>query len=66
VHGTVVGRTSGAATNDARFYARRGMPAICYGPNGRDLHAVDEAVEAASILAGARTLTRLIPHWLHA
>ena len=57
--------SSGAATNDARFYARRGIPAVCYGPNGRNLHAVDEAVEIASILAGARTLTRLLPSWLH-
>jgi acetylornithine deacetylase len=57
--------SSGSATNDARFYARRGIPAVCYGPNGRNLHAVDEAVEVASIVAGARTLSRLIPHWLH-
>jgi acetylornithine deacetylase len=57
--------SSGSATNDARFYARRGIPAVCYGPRGRNLHAVDEAVEVASIVAGARTLTRLIPHWLH-
>jgi acetylornithine deacetylase len=57
--------TSGSATNDARFYARRGMSAVCYGPRGRNLHAVDEAVEVSSIVAGARTLARLIPHWLH-
>jgi acetylornithine deacetylase len=57
--------SSGSATNDARFYARRGIPAVCYGPHGRNLHAVDEAVEVASIVAGARTLTRLIPRWLH-
>jgi acetylornithine deacetylase len=57
--------SSGSATNDARFYARRGIPAVCYGPKGRNLHAVDEAVEVASMLAGARTLTRLIPTWLH-
>jgi acetylornithine deacetylase len=57
--------SSGSATNDARFYARRGIPAVCYGPRGRNLHAVDEAVEVASIVAGARTLTRLVPHWLH-
>jgi acetylornithine deacetylase len=57
--------SSGSATNDARFYARRGIPAVCYGPNGRNLHAVNEAVELASIAEGARTLTRLIPRWLH-
>jgi acetylornithine deacetylase len=57
--------TSGSATNDGRFYARRGIPAVCYGPRGRNLHAVDESVELSSIVAGARTLTRLIPRWLH-
>jgi acetylornithine deacetylase len=64
-HGGDTARTSGSATNDARFYVRRGIPAICYGPTGRNLHAVDEAVEVASIAAAARTLTRLIPAWLH-
>jgi acetylornithine deacetylase len=64
-HGSATGRTSGSATNDARFYARRGISAVCYGPTGRNLHAVDEAVEVASIAAAARTLTRLIPRWLH-
>jgi acetylornithine deacetylase len=65
VHGAETTSSSGSATNDARFYARRGIPAVCYGPHGRNLHAVDEAVEIASIAEGARTLTRLIPHWLH-
>jgi acetylornithine deacetylase len=64
-HGSATDRTSGSATNDARFYARRGISAVCYGPTGRNLHAVDEAVEVASIAAAARTLTRLIPRWLH-
>jgi acetylornithine deacetylase len=64
-HGTGTVRTSGAATNDARFYARRGTSAVCYGPTGRNLHAADEAVELASIPAAARTIARLIPAWLH-
>ncbi len=64
-HGTQAASSSESATTDARFYARRGIPAVCYGPNGRNLHAVDEAVEVASIAAGARTLSRLIPDWLH-
>jgi acetylornithine deacetylase len=64
-HAAEATSSSGSATNDARFYARRGIPAVCYGPTGRNLHAVDEAVEVASIAAGARTLSRLIPTWLH-
>jgi acetylornithine deacetylase len=64
-HRGTTSRSSGSATNDARFYARRGTSAICYGPTGRNLHAIDEAIEVASITAAARTLTRLIPRWLH-
>ena len=64
-HGDDPSMTSGSATNDGRFYVRRGIPAVCYGPRGRNLHAVDESVELSSIVAGARTLTRLIPRWLH-
>ena len=52
VHGEETTSSSGSATNDARFYARRGIPAVCYGPHGRNLHAVDEAVEIASIAEG--------------
>ena len=49
---------------------RASTPAVASRPSvtarhGRNLHAVDEAVEIASIAEGARTLTRLIPHWLH-
>ena len=57
--------TSGSATNDARFYARRGISAVCFGPTCCNIHGVDEGVEIASIAAGARTLARLIPAWLH-
>ena len=65
LHGETPTPHSGPATNDARFYARRGVSAVCFGPRGRNLHGVDEAVEIASLATGARTLTRLIPHWLH-
>ena len=39
-------------------------PALCYGPRVRNIHGVDEAVELASIVAGARTLTRFIPEFM--
>jgi acetylornithine deacetylase len=52
----------GSATSDARFYLNQaGVPAICYGPRGVNLHGVDEAVDLSSIVAGARTYARLIP-----
>jgi acetylornithine deacetylase len=54
-----------ASTTDARHYRNElGLPALCYGPRVRDIHGVDEAVELASIVAGARTLTRFIPAFM--
>ena len=62
VHGSAPGAYRLASTTDARHYVNElGMPALCYGPRVRDIHGVDEAVELASIVAGARTLTRFIP-----
>jgi acetylornithine deacetylase len=53
------------ATTDARFYLNQaGVPALCFGPRTRGMHGVDEAVELASIAAGARTLARLMVAWM--
>jgi acetylornithine deacetylase len=49
------------STTDARIYLNQfGVPAIAYGPTARNIHAADEAVELASITAGARTLARFL------
>jgi acetylornithine deacetylase len=53
------------ATTDARFYLNEaGVPALCFGPCTRGMHGVDEAVELASIAAGARTLARFMAAWM--
>ncbi|MGZ4414561.1 MAG: ArgE/DapE family deacylase [Gaiellaceae bacterium] len=53
------------ATTDARFYANQfGLPAVCYGPRARNIHGIDEAVELASIIEGARVLARFIVSWV--
>jgi acetylornithine deacetylase len=50
-----------ATTTDARTYlGRAGIPAICYGPRTARIHGIDEGVELASIVAGARTLARFL------
>lgn len=50
-----------ATTTDARTYLNRaGVPAICYGPRTTRIHGIDEGVELASIVAGARTLARFL------
>lgn len=49
------------ATTDARFYLNQfGVPALAYGPRARNIHAIDEAVELASIVTGAKALARFI------
>jgi acetylornithine deacetylase len=49
------------STTDARIYLNQfGVPAVAYGPVARNIHAIDEAVELDSIVAGARTLARFL------
>ncbi len=61
VHGTSPRRLAIGSTTDARYYLNQfGRPALVYGPLARNIHGADEAVELASIVAGARTLARFI------
>ncbi|HSL33774.1 MAG TPA: ArgE/DapE family deacylase [Candidatus Limnocylindrales bacterium] len=63
-HGADPGSVALASTTDARIYINRfGIPAACYGPRTERIHGIDEAVELASIVAGARTLARFIARW---
>jgi acetylornithine deacetylase len=51
----------GTATTDARTYLNHfAVPAISYGPRVRNIHGIDEAVEVASIVTGARVLSRFM------
>jgi acetylornithine deacetylase len=64
-HGAPPDVVSIDATTDARFYLNDAdVPALCYGPRTRGMHGVDEAVELASIAAGARTLARFMAGWM--
>jgi acetylornithine deacetylase len=52
------------STADARYYLNQfGRPALAYGPEARNIHAVGEAVELASIVRGAQTLARFIARY---
>ena len=60
-HGAEPARFPLGSTTDARIYLNQfGVPAVAYGPVARNIHAVDEAVELASIVAGARALARFL------
>lgn len=63
-HGRTPDMVGTAGTTDARFYRNQlGIPALCYGPRVVNMHAADERVELASIVAGARTLARFLHSW---
>ncbi len=63
-HGRTPALVTTAGTTDARFYRNQlGIPALCYGPRVENMHAADERVELASIVAGARTLARFVHRW---
>jgi acetylornithine deacetylase len=55
------------STTDARFYLNQfRRPALAYGPVARNIHAIDEAVELASIVRGAQTMARFIARFFAA
>ena len=60
-HGSLPARYMVGSTTDARFYVNDfGVPAVCFGAIGHDLHGIDESVDLQSILDAARTLARFI------
>ncbi|MGZ4155078.1 MAG: M20/M25/M40 family metallo-hydrolase, partial [Actinomycetota bacterium] len=64
VHGERPEVVAMGSTTDARYYLNGfDTPALCYGPKARNIHSLDEAVELASIVDGARALARLIASW---
>jgi acetylornithine deacetylase len=66
-HGTSPGQYVAGSTTDARYYLNQfSRPALAYGPRARNIHGADEAVELASIVAGARTLARFIARYFAA
>lgn len=39
------------------------MPSLCYGPNCRDIHGIDEAVELASVRRVTRAIALFMARW---
>jgi acetylornithine deacetylase len=51
-------------TDDTRYFDNYyGIPALCYGPSGANIHTADEYVELGSIVTGAQVLADLIMRW---
>ena len=60
-HGAPPAVYSVGSTTDARTYLNDfGVPAVCFGPIGHDLHGIDESVDLQSIVDAARTLARFL------
>ncbi|MDP6932881.1 MAG: ArgE/DapE family deacylase [Myxococcota bacterium] len=61
------GRPPGLAADtaglDARFAGEFGVPCVVFGPDGENLHGIDEWVSLSSVRVVARSLVRLICSW---
>jgi len=67
-HRAIVGRElefrATKATTDIRhFNLLYGVPAICYGPAGGNMHAPDEWVDLESVVTAAKVLAAFIMEW---
>ena len=64
VTGRSAGRSASTATTDARFFNLYGdIPATCYGPEGQNIHGIDESVSLASLREVTRVLAMFIADW---
>lgn len=48
---------------DTRFAGRFGIPSLCFGARGANMHGIDEYVEIDSIIETARTAALTIARW---
>ena len=51
------------ATTDARHFVRNGIPAVCFGPHGEEIHGIDERVSLASMVHTAQVLATFVRDW---
>jgi acetylornithine deacetylase len=63
VHGRAPELRATTATTDARHFVRRGIPAICFGPEAQEIHGIDERVSLRSMQDVARILALFVLQW---
>ena len=51
------------ATTDARHFVRTGIPAVCFGPRGEEIHGIDERVSLSSMVQSAQVLAAFVQDW---
>lgn len=63
VHGERPPALATTATTDARHFVRAGIPAVCFGPRGENIHGIDERVSMRSLTESAQVLGLFIRDW---
>jgi acetylornithine deacetylase len=63
VHGERPPAIATTATTDARHFVRAGIPAVCFGPRGEQIHGIDERVSLRSVTESAQVIGLLIRDW---
>jgi acetylornithine deacetylase len=66
-HETATGRRltgiASTGSSDARVLGPHGIPSVLYGPNSRNIHGFDEAVELESVRRVTKTLALFVARW---
>ena len=63
LHGVKPEARATTATTDARHFVRAGIPAVCFGPRGENIHGIDERVSLRSVVESAQVLGLFIRDW---
>jgi acetylornithine deacetylase len=63
LHGKRPALQATTATTDARHFVREGIPAVCFGPRGEQIHGIDERVSLRSVTESAQVLGLFIRDW---
>ena len=61
--GTALEPYAATGLTDARHYALGGVEATCYGPDGDNIHGIDESVGLSAVHAVTRGLALTIARW---
>jgi len=63
LHGERPPALATTATTDARHFVRMGIPAVCFGPRGEEIHGIDERVSLRSVVESAQVLGLFVRDW---
>jgi acetylornithine deacetylase len=63
VFGTRLRRLTSTGSSDARVLGPHGIPSVLYGPNSRNVHGFDEAVELESVRRVTKSVALFVASW---